>query len=98
MKVVKRSPEYTIYQKRSERYAVRKADKSYINGDEKTKILLEAGLIKAVLPKPPEPETEPEPEPEAETEAEAEAAAEEATEAEAEAGGKDSTEEAPEGE
>lgn len=56
MKVVKRTADYTVYQKRSERYAVQGADKAWINGDDKAKILLDEGLIKVVLPKPPEPE------------------------------------------
>ena len=38
-----------------------------INGDDKAKILLEEGLIKVVLPKPPEPEPEPEAEAEGST-------------------------------
>lgn len=56
MKVVKRTADYTVYQKRSERYAVQDANKAWINGDDKAKILLDEGLIKVVLPKPPEPE------------------------------------------
>lgn len=56
MKVVKRTAEFTIYQKRSERYAVQSADKKWVNGDDKARILLDAGLIKVTLPKPPEPE------------------------------------------
>ena len=67
MKVVKRTADYTVYQKRSERYAVQGKDKAWINGDDKAKILLEEGLIKVVLPKPPEPEPEPEPEAEGST-------------------------------
>ena len=74
MKVVKRTADYTVYQKRSERYAVQGSDKAWINGDDKAKILLDEGLIKVVLPKPPEPEAEPE----------AEAAGEETAEAPAE--------------
>ena len=66
MKVVKRTADYTVYQKRSERYAVQGKDKAWVNGDDKAKILLEEGLIKVVLPKPPEPEPEAEPEAEAE--------------------------------
>ena len=67
MKVVKRTADYTVYQKRSERYADQGKDKAWINGDDKAKILLEEGLIKVVLPKPPEPEPEPEPEAEGST-------------------------------
>ena len=55
MKVVKRTADYTVYQKRSERYAVQNADKAWINGDDKAKILLDEGLIKVTPPKAPEP-------------------------------------------
>ena len=100
MKVVKRTADYTVYQKRSERYAVQGPDKAWINGYDKAKILLDEGLIKAVLSKP-----EPEPEPAAEEAAaaedapeaaaeETEAAAEEAPEAEKAT----DKEDAPEGE
>jgi len=95
MKVVKRTADYTVYQKRSERYAVQGPDKAWINGYDKAKILLEEGLIKAVLAKPPEPEAEEAPEAAAEESTDAaaeetEAPAEEAPDADAEA--------APEGE
>ena len=56
MKVVKRTDEYTIYQKRSSRYAVRRADAKYINGDEKAAILVEHGLVEVSVAKPKEPE------------------------------------------
>ena len=56
MKVVLKTDEYTIYQKRSERYAVKDSNKAWINGDAKTAILLEHKLIDAVAPKPAEPE------------------------------------------
>ena len=79
MNVVKRTAEYTIYQKRSSRYAVKSADSKYINGDDKARILLEHDLIKVELPKPAEPE------PEATAEAEAEAAPEAAGDGEEEA-------------
>ena len=58
MKVVKRTADYTVYQKRSERYAVQGPNKAWINGYDKAKILLDEGLIKAVLAKPAEPEAE----------------------------------------
>ncbi len=79
MKVIAKTDEYTIYQKRSERYAVKGADKAWINGDEKVAVLLEHKLIQAPAPKAPEPEPE------------AEAAAEEAPEA-AEAAAEDAEE------
>ena len=81
MKVVVRTDEYTIYQKRNERYAVRGEGRAWINGDDKVRILLEHKLIEVAEPKAPEPE-----EAAAEEGAEeAEASAEEGAEA-AEAG------------
>lgn len=73
MKLVKKTGEYSIYQRGDERYAVKGADKKPINGEEKARILLAEDLIKVTLPaeKPAE-------EPEAEEPAEAEASAEEA--------------------
>ena len=81
MKVIATTDEYTIYQKRSERYAVRGANHAWVNGDAKTAILLEHKLIQAPAVKAPEPE--PEPVEEAAAEAEAEAPEEVAAEAEA---------------
>jgi hypothetical protein len=52
MKVVKKTPEYTVYQKRSERYAVKGAGKKWLNGDEKVKVLLAEKLINVAAPKP----------------------------------------------
>lgn len=46
MKTIKKAADYTIYQKRNERYAVKDADSNWINGEEKTKILLAEELIK----------------------------------------------------
>ena len=84
MKKVASTEEYTIFQRRDGRYAVKGADKAPINGDEKVKILLQHELIEAVLPK--------EPEPEAETEAETDEAAVEGDEA---AAAEEAAEEAP---
>jgi hypothetical protein len=47
MKLVSKTAEYKVYQKRSSRYAVRAADDSYVNGDDKARILLDLGLISA---------------------------------------------------
>ena len=69
MKVIKQTEEYTIYQKRSGRYAVKGAGKM-INGEEKAKILLAEDLIKLSVAAEPEPVEE----------VVEEAAAEEATE------------------
>ena len=54
MEVVKKTNEYTIYQKRSKRYAVKDANKRWVKGDEKVKILLGEKLVKAPESKPKE--------------------------------------------
>lgn len=56
MKTITTTAEYTISQRRDGRYAVKGSDKQPINGDDKVKILLENGLIKAPPVKEPEPE------------------------------------------
>ncbi len=56
MKVIARTDEYTIYQKRSGRHGVKGADKRWINGEDKVRILLEHKLIEAPKVKAPEPE------------------------------------------
>ena len=53
MKLIKNTDEYTIYQRRDGRYAVKGADKGAINGDEKVRILLEEALIKVAAPAEP---------------------------------------------
>jgi len=60
MKKVQQAGDHGIYQKRSGRYAVQDKAKKWVNGDEKTKILLETGLIKVSAPKPAAPPEEPE--------------------------------------
>lgn len=80
MKVTKKTTEYTIYQKRNNRYAVKGADKRWLNGEEKVKILLAEALITVSTPAEPAAE---EPAEEA-TEETAEKSSEEATEAAAE--------------
>ena len=50
MKVVKKTETYTIFHRNDNRYAVKDLAKNYINGIEKTRILIEEGLINAVLP------------------------------------------------
>ena len=61
MKVVAKTDEYTIYQRRDNRYAVKGADHRPINGDAKVEILTKHDLIKAPPPKAPEPEAAEEP-------------------------------------
>ena len=45
MKVVKKTSEYTISQRRNGRYAVVNGNKKPVNGDEKVKILIAEGLV-----------------------------------------------------
>ncbi|MEE4278052.1 MAG: hypothetical protein V2I82_06240 [Halieaceae bacterium] len=59
MKLIKKTAEYSIFQRGDERYAVKGADKQPINGEDKVKILLDEGLIKLAEPSAP---AEPEPE------------------------------------
>lgn len=53
METVKKTKEHTIVKKRSGRYGVRGADKKWITGDEKVKILAGAGLVTAPKKKAP---------------------------------------------
>ena len=50
MKVVKKTEMFTIYVKSSGRFAVKDANKNWINAEEKVKILVENGVIKAFVP------------------------------------------------
>ncbi|MDB5038744.1 MAG: hypothetical protein JWQ35_2272 [Bacteriovoracaceae bacterium] len=52
MEKVKTSAEYTIFKKRSGRYAILSNQKKYILGEEKIKILLKEKLITIEAPKP----------------------------------------------
>lgn len=70
VKVVQKNDEYTIYQRRDERYAVRNAARQWVNGDDKVAILVAAGLITVSAPAPKE---EPAEEPAAEEAIEASA-------------------------
>lgn len=70
MKKVKKTNEYSIFQKRSGRYAVRGSDKQWLHGEDKTKILLGEGLVKVPEPKPAAP-AEPEAAPAEESQEEA---------------------------
>ncbi|TNE76376.1 MAG: hypothetical protein EP334_08590 [Gammaproteobacteria bacterium] len=76
MKVLKKTAEYTVFQKRSGRYAVLDANKKAVNGDDKVAILVAEGYVKQ-----PEPKVEEAPVEEvAEAAEEAEAAVEEPAE------------------
>ena len=81
MKTIKKTDDYTIYQKRNERYAVKGADSQWINGEEKAKILLAEELIKLSVAQ------------EAPVEEVAEEAAEEAVEETTEAAAEEAAEE-----
>lgn len=83
MKTVIKTAEYTVLQKKSGRYAVISADKKYINGDDKARILIEAGLVKAVVPQQAPAEEVAEQTAEAAPEAAAEEVSEEAPAADA---------------
>jgi len=80
MKVLKKTDDYTVYQKRSGRYAVKGADKNWVNAEEKVKILVAEGFVKVAVAAEPEPEVE-----EVAEEVVEEAAAEEEAPAEEEA-------------
>ena len=58
MKTIKKTAEYTIYQKRNNRYAVKGANANWLNGEEKVAILLAENLIKLTQPATPEVEAE----------------------------------------
>ena len=52
MEIVKQTDEYTIFKKRSSRYAVQGKDKKWVNGEEKARILAAEELIKLSAPNP----------------------------------------------
>ncbi len=52
MKLVKKTDDYSIFQRGDNRYAVKDANKKPINGLDKATILLEEELIKVTLPDP----------------------------------------------
>ncbi len=85
MKLVKKTAEYSIYQRGDERYAVKDANKRPVNGEEKVRILLAEELVKVAAPA----------EPTAEEASSEEAPAEEAAAEEAPAAEAASEEEAP---
>lgn len=58
LKVVKQTDEYTVFEKRSGRLAVKGADKKWVLGDDKIAILEKEGLRAKPEPKPAEPEAE----------------------------------------
>ena len=56
MKEIKSSGDYKIFEKKSGRYAVIDSNKKYVNGDDKAKIIADAGLVTIPVSKPKEPE------------------------------------------
>ena len=58
MKIIKKTAEYVILQRRDNRYAVTDVKKKPILGDEKVKILVEAGLLDLKVPEPAPAEAE----------------------------------------
>jgi septal ring-binding cell division protein DamX len=59
MKLVKKTDNYSIYLRGDKRHAVEDAHKQPVNGEEKVRILVEEGLVKAAVPaKPEEPVAE----------------------------------------
>jgi len=51
MKTVKETAEYTIFLRNDKRYAVRGANRKWINGDDKVAILQKEALLKTPEPK-----------------------------------------------
>ena len=54
MKLVKKTDDYSIYQRGDKRYAVEDAHKNAVNGEEKVRILVEEGLITVAVAAAPE--------------------------------------------
>ena len=52
MKVIKKTKEYTVYQKGSGRFAVKNSEHNWVNGDDKVAILQAHGLVKTAAPAP----------------------------------------------
>jgi hypothetical protein len=80
MELIKKTDNYTIYKKKSGRYAVKNKEKKYLSDKEKVEILLEEKLIKLSPRKKPEEPAAEEPAAEAAPAAEEPAAEEPAAE------------------
>ena len=59
MKLIKKMPEYRIFMRGDDRYAVQDSKGKPVNGEEKVRILMEEDLIKVTLPSPKEEAPEP---------------------------------------
>ncbi|WNO09057.1 hypothetical protein [Teredinibacter sp. KSP-S5-2] len=55
MKLVKKTAEYSIFERKDKRHAVRGSNAKWINGEAKVEILQKEGLLKKPEPKPAEP-------------------------------------------
>ncbi len=56
MKLIKKTAEYSVLERRDGRYAVKSKKGKMINGDDKVAILVTEKLVKAPAPKPVEEE------------------------------------------
>ncbi len=56
MKLIKKTAEYSIFERNDKRHAVRSNNFKWINGEAKVEILQNEGLLKKPEPKPAEPE------------------------------------------
>ncbi len=63
MELVKDTKEHKIYKKKTGRYAVKGLKGKWLNGDDKVRALLKAGLVKTPAPKPKEAKAEAAPAP-----------------------------------
>ena len=101
MELVKKTEDYVVYQKKSKRYAVKSVIKvgkksgDWINGDEKTLILIKEKLITAAKPKPKAEKEAEAPTEEKPAEKKAEDKKEDKVEASAEKPAEEKVEEAP---
>ncbi|HUH36689.1 MAG TPA: hypothetical protein VL027_01965 [Spongiibacteraceae bacterium] len=59
MKLVKKTAEHRVYQRRDNRYAVTNAAGQAVNGEEKVKVLVAEGLVTLATPKAPAVEEAP---------------------------------------
>lgn len=58
MQQIKKTADYTVYQKKSGRYAVRAKNKQWLHADDKAKVLLAEALIAPPKEKAPAPAAE----------------------------------------
>ncbi len=53
MQQLKKTDEYTVFQKKSGRYAVQAKNKQWLHGEDKVKVLVGEELVKVLTPKAP---------------------------------------------